>query len=135
MHAALHDHLGVGRRRELGELQAVAHIVGDAMVDLGRLIIMREDDGAALFLELVDRLHVRRVERPFDGRHDPGDALIEMRRRRLDLGRPVQPGTRQHGKRGGEGGAGRSPALVVAEVRLMARPRQFLPRVEEKERT
>jgi hypothetical protein len=52
------------------ELQRVADIIGDAVVDFRRLVVVRQDDGVALLLQLVDRLHVGRKDRPFDGGND-----------------------------------------------------------------
>ena len=95
MHAALNDDVGVRFRGELGELQAVADVIGDAMVDLRRHVVMRKDGGVAHIFEIVDRLHIRGVERPFDGRDDSRHALVEMSGRGLNLGRPFQSGTGQ----------------------------------------
>src|SRR5205085_7743717 len=58
--------------------------------DLRRLVIVRQDDGAALALQLVDRLHVGRKERPLDRWHDSPHALIEVRGLALDLRGPFE---------------------------------------------
>ena len=70
--AAEGDHLGAGARRLLGEAERVAHEVGDVL-DLGQLVVVGEDDGAAL---LGERPHlglqrgdvVEREKRHFGGR-------------------------------------------------------------------
>ena len=61
VHAGLHDDVGLRARRFLGELQAVAAEIADAVEDLRRHVVVRQDDGVALLLELVDRLDQRRV--------------------------------------------------------------------------
>ena len=47
MHAAERDHLGVGLRRLLREPERVAHEVRHVL-DLGQLVVVGEDHGAAL---------------------------------------------------------------------------------------
>ena len=79
MHAALHDDLGVGLRRLAGELERVADHVGDAMEDLRRHVVMRQHDGVARALQIVDGLDVRGEARPLDRRDDPRHALVKMR--------------------------------------------------------
>ena len=96
MHAALHDDVGVDLRRLARELERIADEVGDAVVDFRRLIIVRQDDGVALPLQLVDRLHIGREERPLDRRDDGLDALVEMRGLAADLLVPFERGHRQH---------------------------------------
>ena len=78
--AALDDDVGVGLRRLLGELQRVADDVGDAMEDLRRLVVVRQDHRVAGLLEVVDRLDVGRHHRPFDRRDDVLDLRVEVRR-------------------------------------------------------
>ena len=68
MHAGQHDHVGIGRRRLAGQRQAVADDVGDAVEDVRRLVVVRQDDGVALALQLQDRVDVGREGRPFDRR-------------------------------------------------------------------
>ena len=114
MHAALHDHLGGGGGRELGELQTVADIIGDAVINFRRLIVVRQDHRVALALQFVDRLDVRRVEGPFDRRHDLRDALVKMRGRGLDLRRPIEIGPRQNRKALAKGNAERRDAGALA---------------------
>ena len=45
--AAEHDHVGVGVRRLLGEPERVADVVGHVL-DLGQLVVVRQDHGVAL---------------------------------------------------------------------------------------
>src|SRR5260370_27358724 len=71
------------------------------MEDLRRLIVVRQDDRVAGFLQFVDRLDIGRHERPLDRRDHVLDPLIEMRGGALDLGRPFQ---RRHGQRAGAPG-------------------------------
>ena len=59
-----------------GELQRVADHVGDAMEDLRRHVVVRQDDGVARALQIVDGLDVRREARPLDGRNDARHALV-----------------------------------------------------------
>ena len=47
VHAAEGDHLGVGDGGALREAERVADVVGH-LLDLGQLVVVREDDGAAL---------------------------------------------------------------------------------------
>ena len=72
MHAALHDDLGIGLRGLTGKLQRVADHVGDAMEDLWRHIVVREHDGVARPLQVIDRLDV--------GRKKPGHSIGGMTR-------------------------------------------------------
>jgi len=76
MHAALNDHVGIRFRGLPGELQRVANDVGDAVVDLRRHVVMRQDHGVADRLEVVDRFDVRGELRPLDSRNHARDALI-----------------------------------------------------------
>ena len=95
MHAALHDDIGIGLGGLARKLQRVADDVGDAIVDFRRLVIMRQDDGVALFLQPVDRVHIGGEERPFHRRNDVFHALIEMRGLTLHFRVPFQ---RRHGQ-------------------------------------
>ena len=56
MHTALHDCAGLHFGGLDRELQRVADDVSDAVEDLRRLIVMREDNGISLSLELGDFL-------------------------------------------------------------------------------
>ena len=60
MDAGQHNHLGVGRGRLAGKRQAVADDVRDRVENLGRLIVVRQDDGVALAFQRQDRLDRRR---------------------------------------------------------------------------
>src|SRR5712671_4877884 len=110
MDAALHDHARLGLGRLARELQRVADEIGDAIVDFRRLVIMRQNDGAALLLEIVDRLHVGGEKRPLDRRHDRLDALVEMRGLARDVLVPVERRHRDIGmlaRRAGAAASGR----------------------------
>ena len=50
---AKRDHVGIGRRRLARQFKAVAHEVGDVL-NVGRLIVMREDHRVLLLTEAVD---------------------------------------------------------------------------------
>ena len=54
MHARLDDDLRLRARGLLGQTQAVADIVADPVEDLGRHIVVGQDDGVTLALEPVD---------------------------------------------------------------------------------
>ena len=51
VHAGQHDHLGIDRHGLAGQRQAVADDVGDAVEDLRRLVVVRQDDGVPLALQ------------------------------------------------------------------------------------
>src|SRR5205823_4164224 len=72
MYAREHDDLGLCLRGRTSEGQGVADDIGHTVIDLGRLIIMRQHDRVTLALELENRRHVRREERPL---HRGNDAL------------------------------------------------------------
>src|SRR5665213_2871813 len=78
------------------ELQRVSADIGNTMENLRRLVIVRQDDRIALSFQFVDRLDVRRHERPLDRRDHFLDPLIKMRGGTLDLGGPFQ---RRHWER------------------------------------
>ena len=50
------DHLGIRASGLDAQTQGIAHIIGD-ILDLGQLIVMRQDDGAALSLETINLLN------------------------------------------------------------------------------
>ena len=77
MHAALHDDRLLDLCRLDGELQAVADDIGDAVIDLRRLVIVGQDDRVFLFLQPVDVQDQRRIERPFDFGNAVLDALAD----------------------------------------------------------
>ncbi len=62
MHAALDDDLGIDADSVAGELQRIALDVGDAVKNLRRLVVMRQDDGAALHLQPVDGMDIGRKD-------------------------------------------------------------------------
>ena len=82
MHAGQHDDIGIDCHRLAGERQAVADDVGDAVEDLRRLVVVRQDDGIALPLQIEDGVDIIGEGRPFDGRDDPPHAVIERGRAR-----------------------------------------------------
>jgi hypothetical protein len=55
MNTGHHDDISVSLGGLLRERQGVARDVGNAMIDFGRLVVVRQDDGILLFLEFVDR--------------------------------------------------------------------------------
>ena len=61
MHAAKHDHLGVGLGRLARESERVAHIVGDVL-HLGHLVVVGQDDGPALAGEITYLVVHRRIQ-------------------------------------------------------------------------
>ena len=67
MHAALHDHIGLNFGGLNRKLQAVADEIRDAVIDIRRHVVMREDHRVALFLEHVDRSDIGRVDGPIGG--------------------------------------------------------------------
>ena len=75
MDAGEHDHRGIRPHRLARQRQAVADDVGDAMEDLRRLIVVREDDGVALALQGENCVDVRGEDRPFGQRDDAFHAL------------------------------------------------------------
>jgi hypothetical protein len=117
VHAALHDDVGFHPSRFDRELQRVAPDIGDAMEDLRRLVIMRQDDRVAGILQLVDRLDRGRHQRPLDRRDHLLDPLIEMRGRALDLGRPFQ---RRHRHRQRAAALGRADRAARRSGRMPA---------------
>ena len=68
----------------------VADDIGDAVEDVRRLVVVGEDDGAALLLQPVDGVHIGRIDRPFEGRDELLDPLVEMRGLAGDLRREGQ---------------------------------------------
>ena len=66
MDAALNDNVGFDAGGLDRKLEAVAHHIRNAVIDLRRHVVVREDDRVLLFLELVDRGDVGRVTGPVD---------------------------------------------------------------------
>ncbi len=79
MHAGQHDDVGVHIDRLAGERQAVADDIGDAVEDLRRLIIVREDDGIAALFQFENRLDIILKHHPFGFRDNAADTIIEGR--------------------------------------------------------
>ena len=91
--AAKGDHVGVGRLRLAAEIEAVADEVGNVL-DLGRLVIMGEDDRVALLAQPVDL--GAQVE-ALRGWHWVRSLLVPLRRAGLpvanglvDMARPIE---------------------------------------------
>ena len=59
--------------------QAVADDVGDAVEDLRRLVVVRQDDGVALALQRQDGVDVVGEHGPFHRRDDGLDPVIQRR--------------------------------------------------------
>ena len=74
--------VGVRLRRGLRELERIAADVGDAVEDLRRLVIVREDHRAPHLLQLVDRLDRRRA----DDRIDAGSRPAPNQNRKFSCG-------------------------------------------------
>ncbi len=102
VHAALNDDVGLYFRGLDRELQRVAADVGDAMENLRRLVVVRQDHRAAHSLQFVDRLDGGRHQRPFDRRDHASDALIEMRGGAFDILGPFELRPRQRRARDGD---------------------------------
>ena len=77
MYAGQDDDVGIRLCRALRQRQRIADDVGDAVEDLRRLIIVREEDGVTLALQPVDRINQRRMDRPFEARYDPAYSFIQ----------------------------------------------------------
>ena len=69
------DDVGVGPGRLAGETERVADVVGDVL-DVGLLVIVREEDGVLLALQPLDLLE--QVERGIDGFADVADIGEEV---------------------------------------------------------
>ena len=77
MHAGLDDDRRVRLSRFARELERVTAKVADAVENLGRHVIVREDDRVLGALHLIDGADQRRVGRPLDGGDDVLHALVE----------------------------------------------------------
>ena len=78
MDAGQHDHIGIDGHRLARQSEAVADDIRDAVEDLGRLVVMRQDDGVAAALELEDRLDIPGEDRPFSSGDHPAHPFIEI---------------------------------------------------------
>ncbi len=85
--AAEDDHVGVGLGRLARQGERVAGEVGDAVEDLRRLVVVRQDHRVPLLLEAPDRGDVGRVDRPLDLGHHASHALEDRRHLRAERGR------------------------------------------------
>ena len=86
MDAGQDDHIGVGARRLARQCQAVADDVGDGVENVGRLVVVREDDGVALPLQPQDRIDVIGHHRPFEGRDVPLHTRVNLGQRQDGCG-------------------------------------------------
>ena len=80
------DDVGVHPRRLPGEAEGIAPDVGDAVIDLGCLVVVRQDDSVAFPLPLGDGMDEGGVNRPLD----LGDGGPEARAERLERRCPHQ---------------------------------------------
>ncbi len=115
MHAGEHDDIGVNARCLARQRQAVAYEVGDAVENLGRLVVMGEDNRIARALERKNGVDVAGEERPLDRRNDRLHALVERRRARKHVG---HRGLLQHN----------APFVLIRSI-TMIRPRTHLGRL------
>ncbi|MNI60722.1 hypothetical protein D3C73_1159540 [compost metagenome] len=74
MNARLNDHLGLGLGGLLGQPQAVADIVAHPVKDLGRHIVVGQDDGVALAFQPVDLADQPGLFGPFQR----GDVVLDL---------------------------------------------------------
>src|SRR5262245_8670792 len=88
MHPGDHNYTSFCLRRLTRQRQAVADDVGNAVKDLWCLIVVREDDGITVPLEVEDGGDITGKARPFDRRDDAPDALIERRGGREQVSGP-----------------------------------------------
>ena len=91
--AGLDDDRGVGLGRLAGQTKAVADIVADAVEDLRRHIVVRQDDGVLLALQRVDRGDQRRLQPPFQR----GDARLDLLPDRAGCGLNLAGERQRHG--------------------------------------
>src|SRR5437870_11937904 len=71
MDAGQHDPVGIGAGRLARQRQTVADDVGDSVENVGRLIIVRQDDRVALALETQERGDIISPDAPFEGGDGP----------------------------------------------------------------
>ncbi len=76
MHAGHDDDIGLAFGGFAGQQQTVAHDVGDAEIDFGGLVIMREHDGVAFDLEALNRVDVVFEHGPFHRRDGLQQTII-----------------------------------------------------------
>ena len=69
--AGEHDDVGIDLGGFARQQQAVADDVGDAVEDLRRLVIMRQDDGVALALQFEDGVDIVGEGRPIRAAGSP----------------------------------------------------------------
>ena len=69
MHAGLDDDRSFAARGLFGQTQAVTDIVADPVENLGRHVVVRQDDGVLGYLQSVDLSDQRSLELPFHRRN------------------------------------------------------------------
>ncbi len=84
MNAGQHDDFGIDPRRLACQREAVANDVGDAMEDLRRLVIMRQDHRIPALLQRLNSVDIGGEDRPLDGGNlmpDLGIKILPRRKR------------------------------------------------------
>ena len=79
MHAALNNNIGINERRLLGQIEAIAHHIGHAVINFRRLVIMCQNHRVTLFFQLIYGADIGRVYRPLNFRHDTAHFFIKRR--------------------------------------------------------
>ena len=92
MHTGLNDNLGIALGGLTGQSEAVADIVANAVENLGRHIVMRQDHSILLGLQPIDRRDQRGLQPPFQRRDPCLDLFPQRARLRLDLGGEFKTG-------------------------------------------
>ncbi len=77
MHAGQDDDLGVDRHRLPCQRQTVADDVSNAVEDLWRHVVMREDDSVPFALQPENSIDILSEDRPFHRRDQRFDAVVE----------------------------------------------------------
>ncbi len=90
MDAAEDDRRFLDLHRRLSEAEGVALKIGDAIKDLGHLVVVGEDDRADLLLEAQDLVDQRGLEPPFGLGHQVAEPLIKGSGRSGDLWRVLR---------------------------------------------
>ena len=86
VHAAQHDDVGIRFAGLLRQAQGIPRIVGHAVINLGRLVIVGQDYRVALNLQFIDERDVGGVYRPLDLGNDIPHQFVRGMCRRGHLG-------------------------------------------------
>ena len=70
MHTTLHDNVGIHFGGSTRERQRITNEISNAMVNLGRLIVVRQQNCVLLTLQFINFCDIRRVHGPLDIRND-----------------------------------------------------------------